>query len=277
MIKLMYITNQPHIAKIAEAAGVDRIFIDMESLGKKKRQGGMDTVQSHHTFEDVANIRAVVTDAQLLVRCNPIHEACEGYCSSKEEIETVIQNGADMIMLPYFKTAEEAGRFLSMVNGRAKTNLLVETPEAVAEIDKILELPGIDEVHIGINDLSLGYHKKFMFELLTDGTVEQLCKKFREAGIPFGIGGIASLGRGLLPAEYLIKEHYRLGSTAAILSRSFCNANRIADINIIRRIFHNGVKDIRAFEQECMQADLADLLDNKSEIDGIVAEIVHKL
>lgn len=276
MIKLMYITNQPHIAKIAEAAGVDRIFIDMESLGKKKRQGGMDTVQSHHTFEDVAAIRAVLTDADLLVRCNPIHEACEGYCSSAEEIETIIQNGADIIMLPYFKTVEEAAFFIEMVGGRAKTDLLVETPEAVEAIDEILALPGIDEVHIGINDLSLGYQKQFMFELLTDGTVERLCKKFREAGIPFGIGGIASLGRGLLPAEYLIKEHYRLGSTAAILSRSFCNANRIADINIIRRIFHNGVKEIRAFEQECSWADMEDMLRNKQEIDRIIGTILEQ-
>lgn len=49
MLKLMYITNDPAVAKIAADAGVDRIFIDMEVLGKAERQGGMDTVQSHHT------------------------------------------------------------------------------------------------------------------------------------------------------------------------------------------------------------------------------------
>lgn len=274
MIKLMYITNQVRIAQIAEAAGVDRIFVDMESLGKQERQGGMDTVQSRHTFADVANIRSVISKADLLVRCNPLHEACDGYCGSDEEIERIVQNGADMIMLPYFKTAEEAASFIALVDGRAKTDLLIETPEAVEAIDEILAIPGIDEVHIGINDLSLGYHKKFMFELLCDGTVEKLCEKFRAAGIPYGIGGIASLGRGLLAAEYLIKEHYRLGSTAAILSRSFCNANRIADINIIRRIFRNGVYDIRAFEEECAQADEEDLLKNKREIERIVKTIV---
>ena len=165
MIKLMYITNRPGIARIAEAAGADRIFIDMESFGKQDRQGGMDTVQSHHTFADEAAIRSVVSDAELLVRCNPIHEACEGYCGSDEELETIIQNGADIIMLPYFKTVEEVAFFLEKVGGRAKTDLLVETPEAVTAIDEILSLPGIDEVHIGINDLSLGYHKRFMFEL----------------------------------------------------------------------------------------------------------------
>lgn len=276
MIKLMYITNQPRIAQIAEAAGVDRIFVDMEHLGKQERQGGMDTVQLRHTLQDVANIRSAVTKAELLVRCNPIHEPCRGYCGSETEIETAIRNGADILMLPYFKTVEEVRRFLQLVDGRAKTDLLVETPEAVEAIDEILSLPGIDEVHIGVNDLSLGYGKKFMFELLVDGTVERLCDRFRSAGIAYGIGGIASLGRGLLPAEYLIREHYRLGSTAAILSRSFCNANRIADINIIRRIFHNGVQDIRAFEEECSRADMQQLLDNKKEIDRLVMEIVSK-
>ena len=113
-----------------------------------------------------------------------------------------------------------------------------------------------------------------MFELFCDGTVESLCGKFRESGIPYGIGGIASLGRGMLPAEYLIKEHYRLGSTAAILSRSFCNANRITDMRIIRRIFHNGVYDIRAFEEECAHADEEELLQNQREIEKIVKTIV---
>ena len=44
MLKLMYIKNSPDVAKIAENAGVQRIFIDMEYIGKSVRQGGMDTV-----------------------------------------------------------------------------------------------------------------------------------------------------------------------------------------------------------------------------------------
>lgn len=39
-LKLMYITNQPEIAQIAESAGVDRIFVDLEYIGKSDRQGG---------------------------------------------------------------------------------------------------------------------------------------------------------------------------------------------------------------------------------------------
>lgn len=40
----MYITNRPEVAHIAELSGVDRIFVDLETIGKQERQGGMDTV-----------------------------------------------------------------------------------------------------------------------------------------------------------------------------------------------------------------------------------------
>ena len=63
MLKLMYITNQPEIAQIAESAGVDRIFVDMEYIGKDERQKGLDTVKSHHTVEDVARIKRSVANA----------------------------------------------------------------------------------------------------------------------------------------------------------------------------------------------------------------------
>lgn len=250
-LKLMYITNRPEIAQIAESAGVDRIFVDMEYIGKSDRQGGMDTVQSHHTCDDVTAIRAAITKADLMVRVNPIHEATVQYSSSKEEIDTVIANGADIIMLPYFKTAKEVRTFVDLVAGRAKTLPLVETPEAFEVIDEILDIDGIDEIFVGLNDLSLGYGKKFMFELLSDGTVEKLCFKFKQKGIPYGFGGIASLTKGMLPAEYIVKEHYRMGSTCVILSRSFCDVNKINHMGIISSTFINGVKELREFEKEC--------------------------
>ena len=250
-LKLMYITNRTEIARMAEKAGVDRIFVDMEYIGKDIRQGGMNTVQNHHTVEDVKRMRKILTSADLLVRCNPIHDATDEYCSSQDEIEEIIDAGADIIMLPYFKTVDEVKCFLDCVGKRAKTLLLVETPEAVECIDDILSLDGIDEILIGLNDLSLGYGKKFMFELLSDGTVESLCLKFRLKGIPYGFGGIASLGKGLLPAEYVIKEHYRIGSTCAILSRSFCNTNIMEDIDEIAPIFSRGINEIRNLEKQC--------------------------
>ena len=183
MLKLMYITNRPEIAMIAESAGVDRIFVDMEFIGKDARQKGLDTVKSHHTVQDAANIKQAISKAELLVRINPIHDALPNYASSEDESDAVIEAGADILMLPFFKTVEEVRTFVRLVGGRAKTMLLLETPEAVEIVDEILEVPGIDEIHIGLNDLSLGYGMKFMFELLADGTVERLCFKFRRKGM----------------------------------------------------------------------------------------------
>ena len=39
--------------------------------------------------------------------------------------------------------------------------------------------------------------------------------------MPFGFGGIARIGDGLLPAEKILAEHVRLGSSSVILSRTF--------------------------------------------------------
>lgn len=254
MLNLMYITKKTEIAKIAESAGVDWIFVDMEFIGKDIRQYGLDTVQNHHTIADVINIKNCVTKAQVLVRINPIHTAMADYFSSKEEIDATIEAGADILMLPYFKTVSEVKKFLEYVSGRTKTCLLVETPEAALLLDEILELDGVNMIHLGLNDLHLALGMKFMFELLADGTVDRLAKKIKSKGIPFGFGGIATLEGGLLPGTAVLKEHYRLGSSMVIISRSFCNLDKITDLEEVRRIFNTGIASIRRLEKEAETA-----------------------
>lgn len=250
----MYITNKPEVAKIAEDVGVDWIFIDMEFIGKDSRQGGLDTVQNHHTVEDVKNVRKAVMKSRVLVRINPLHEALEDYPSSEEEIDAVIDAGADIVMLPYFKTVREVRKFLDYVGGRAKTCLLVETPEAGMLLDEILELKGIDMIHIGLNDMHIALGMKFMFELLADGTVDQMAKKISAKGIPFGFGGIATLEGGAVPGAMILKEHYRIGSSMVIVSRSFCNTDFVTDKEEVKRIFTEGIGKIRKLEKEAYQA-----------------------
>ena len=272
-MKLMYITNRPEVAVIAERNGVDRIFVDMEYIGKDLRQGGMDTVQSRHTIEDITALRSVVKKAELLVRCNPIHEATEQYCSTKEEIDKIVAAGADIIMLPFFKTVQEVKTFINAVDGRTKTMLLFETPDSYKNADEILEIEGIDEVYIGLNDMSLGFGKKFMFELLADGTVEDLCQKFRNKGYPFGFGGIAVPGGNVpLPAERILKEHYRLGSSCVILSRSFCNVDK-TPYKELDNCFRDGVNKIRAEEIICKNHPELIML-NQAEVTEIIKSIV---
>ena len=267
-LELMYITNNVEIAAIAEDSGVDRIWIDLERIGKQERQPG-DTVKSNHTIEDIKRIKQQLIKSKVMVRVNPINE------SSGEEIDQVIKNGADIIMLPYYKTIDEVKCFLNYVDGRARTNLLLETKEADACLDETLELKGIDEIHIGLNDLHLSYGRKFMFELVADGTVERICHKIMSANLSYGFGGIARLGAGLLPADYLIPEHYRLGSTRVILARSFCNG-AVFEQNKqdFEKQFKDGVRDIRRYEDSLKQKPPSFFIENQIKIKECIDKII---
>lgn len=271
----MYITKNPKIAQIAEDAGVDWIFVDMEFIGKDARQGGLDTVQNHHTVEDVANIRAAIKKAEVLVRVNPIHEALSDYPASNEEIEEVINAGADIIMLPFFKTAQEVEAFICYVQGRAKTCLLVETPEAAAKLEQIIEIPGIDMIHIGLNDMYLALKMKFMFQLLANGSIDKWANIIRSKGIPFGFGGLASLDGGAIPGRMILKEHYRLESQMVIISRAFCNTDKIKDLEEIQQIFSKGIHSIRNLENKMASLSSEDFKSNHDAVCMAVEKIVR--
>lgn len=268
---LFYITNRPEVALIAEKYGVDRIWIDLEVLGKEARQGNMDTVKSHHKVSDISTVKHLLSKSELMVRINSWYEG------SVDEVEAVIAAGADIIMLPYWKTAEEVNKFVDSVDGRCRTSLLLETKEAVECIDAVLSQGGFDEIHIGLNDLHLSYGMTFMFELLSDGTVERLCNKFKAKGIPYGFGGIAKLGDGLLLAEKIIMEHYRLGSSRAILSRTFCDNMKIESIDEIDIVFRENMKNLREYENSLHNLSEADFISNKMEIVDAVRDIVASI
>ena len=268
---LMYITNRLDVALIAQKYGVERIWVDLETIGKEERQKEQNSVKSHHKISDIANIAPHLTTSQMMVRINPWNP------HSKEEIEAVIAAGAQIIMLPYWKTVNEVKSFLSAVNGRCKTSLLLETKEAENCLDEVLELPGIDEIHIGLNDLHLSYGLDFMFEVLTNGTVERICKKIAAKGIPYGFGGIAQIGQGAVPAEKIMVEHYRLGSTRVILSRSFCNYEQIETLDEIDRVFAQNIKKLRTFEESISQLSAQEVENNKRELAVAVAQVAANL
>jgi 2-keto-3-deoxy-L-rhamnonate aldolase RhmA len=268
---LMYITNNPEIALVAEKHGINRIWIDLETHGKEERQKNMNTVKSKHKVEDIGVIKQLLTKAEILVRVNPWNE------NSWKEIDSVVEAGADIIMLPMWTCVEEVQNFLVAVGGRTKTTLLLETKEAVECINTVIQLPGIDEIHVGLNDLHLSFGMTFMFELLSNGTVEMLCNRFKAAGIPYGFGGIAKIGEGMLPAEKIVLEHYRLGSTRAILSRTFCNNAEIDNINEIDRVLDINVKVLREFEEYAANVGLSVYQANKVEVVECVNKVVSAM
>lgn len=212
----LLITVVPEIASHAQDCGVDSLFVDMETRGKAERQGHLDTHKSAHTYADVARIAAVLTQAQLLVRINPPWEGTSG------EVEAAIDAGAQRLMLPMFRTQTEVADFKHAVARRVPVTLLVETATSLARLPVILPLlEEGDRVHFGLNDLCIDMGLGFLFEVLGGRLLDGPAAVCRNAGIPFGIGGVGRLGTGEVPAEWILSEHARLGSEWVILSRAF--------------------------------------------------------
>ena len=270
-LKLMYITNDPYTALAAEKGGCDRIWIDLETKGKEERQKNMNTVKSNHTISDIKNMSRILTKSELMVRINPWDD------DSKNEIEEVVSAGADRIMLPMWKTAEEVNEFLKTLDSRTKNILLLETKEAVECLDEVLKNPLIDEIHIGLNDLHLSYGLDFMFELVADGTVERICKKIADKGILYGFGGIARIGEGQLPADKILCEHIRLKSSAVILSRSFYDSKKAKNKKEANETFTFELMKFRQKEKEYSRYSKEKLVTEHNEVIKIVNEISSQI
>lgn len=94
-------------------------------------------------------------------------------------------------------------------------------------------------------------------------------------GFPTALGVLPDLRHGLIPAEYIIGEIYRLGSSMAIVSRSFCNVKE--DYESIEKIFKKGVRDIRSFEEKIRKKDYRYFLKNQRILKKRIAEIEESL
>lgn len=244
-MKFLFITNDPAIARHAYHNGAEWVMVDLEKHGKQERQGHLDTVMSAHSVDDVATLREVLPPGSLLVRLDPINQA------SAQQVDAAIEAGADWLMLPFFHGPDEVAHFCRMVGGRRPVMLLAETPGACDLIAECCAIDGVERVHIGLNDLSLLTKRNFMFQLLTDGTVDRVAAQLRAIGMPFGIGGVARVGEGDLLAEDIVLQHVRLGSDAAILSRTFhrraerleeieADMNFAAEVEKLRLAFRHG-------------------------------------
>lgn len=65
-MRLLYITKDPAVGLVAQRAGIDWIFVDMEYRGKSDRQANRDTVISAHTLEDVQAMRQTISCEVLM-------------------------------------------------------------------------------------------------------------------------------------------------------------------------------------------------------------------
>lgn len=266
----MILAADPKSALDAQNAGIDRVFYDLEYIGKEARQHGRNTVKSFNNIDDIPEVRKVLNQSELLVRTNPIH------AYSRQEVEKAINYGADILMLPMVMDQHDVEQYVQMVNGRAKICIMIETAAAMARLDKILAVPGVDELFIGLNDLHISMGLTFMFELLSDGLVEYIANKCNKAGMPFGFGGIARIGEGDLPSDYILGEHARLGSSSVILSRTFKGVVGV-DANARPIDLNEEVSKVRNRMNEFENWTTADYQENRLRITEAVDKIVNKI
>ncbi len=210
-------TNAPDLAARADAAGIDRVGLDLESIGKRDRQAGLGTWISPHSEQDLPALAEALSRAQLFARTEPMNADLE------DQVERLLAAGVDVLMLPMFSTADEVNRFADLVAGRATAVLLLETAEAVGRIDEIVAIEGIHEIHLGLNDLALSLGATNRFEVLTGEAVAHVAEATVQAGLGFGAGGVGRVDdRSLpIPADLIYAQYARLGATAALISRSF--------------------------------------------------------
>ena len=73
-------------------------------------------------------------------------------------------------------------------------------------------------LHIGLNDMHLSYDLNFIFETISKKIIDPLVEQFKAKSIPYGIGGIAPMDKGLLKGDLILE---RVCKTPVLLQVSF--------------------------------------------------------
>ncbi len=211
------LTRDPVVAELGDRAGIEHIGLDFETQGKRERQPDSGAWISDHGVSDIEPIRRALTHAHLFARSDPVYDGSAG------QIERLLEAGVNSLMLPMFTTAQEVSRYIDLVGGRAYVSLLLETPQALVRIDDILQVPGIDEISVGLNDLHRAMGLRSHFEILTSDLMTRLSEKVRSRGVRFGFGTLGKVGDTGLPTppDLVYAQYPRLGATTGRLFRFF--------------------------------------------------------
>lgn len=248
--RLTLLTAEPELAAAADAAGVDRVGVDVEQIGKATRQRARPGARlSAHRLEDLAALRPKVRRAKLFCRLDPPHPG------GRDQIERALDLGATCLMLPYFREVDEAAAFVDAVDGRAEVILLAETAAAFWRVEALAALGGVDEIMVGLNDLTWDCGMNSQFELLAAPPMEAFARTVAASGKRLGLGGLGRTDDESLPIapELIYAQYPRLGAQSAWLARSF-TANRPlgelagAIVRLRGRLDHWARQDAKALE-----------------------------
>ena len=161
LIGTLLTTASPEVAEVLALAGFDWLFIDLE-------HGCLSIQDAQRAIQAVAG------------RCFTVVRVPE---ATDENIKRVLDTGCDGIIAPHVNRADEARRivalakyppdgvrsaglgraqgyglrfadYIASANGQSVVIVQIEHKDAVANVDEILQVPGIDALFIGPYDLS---------------------------------------------------------------------------------------------------------------------------
>ncbi len=194
------LSRSPDVARIAKASGHDFIFIDVQhSIFNLETIGFMAQTAMEIGVAPVARVRGVYD----------------------QDVPLLLDNGVTGIVFPDVNTAEEARhcvnvtRFAplgrrSVTGGYPHFNFkatpvpvsapalneatlvvcMIESPEGVANVEKIAAVPGIDVIHIGMNDLLTNMGKPGQYgDPELKAAVDRIFAACHANGIEPGCGG----------------------------------------------------------------------------------------
>ena len=188
--------------------------MDWERRGKRARQAGADTQINGDTPEQLAAVRAA-TPGIVLCRVN----AWSRWTSA--EIELAVHLGADEVLLPMVRRADEVVAALEVAAGRCGLGILVETTDAVRSVEALAALP-LARIYLGLNDLMIDRGGGSLFEALVDGTVDRVAAAATGAGVAFGVAGLTLPEAGRpVPCRLVLGALARVDASFTFLRRSF--------------------------------------------------------
>jgi 2-keto-3-deoxy-L-rhamnonate aldolase RhmA len=260
-------TADPSHAAAAQAAGVDRIGIDLEVHGKAARQVSRPSWIAGHTLDDMRALGAVVPAGKRFARIHPFE------LGGRDELEQVLALGARFVMLPMFSSAAEALEFVRAVDSRAVPVLLLETVPAVDDLDALLASDSEFEVHVGLNDLGISRGHASPFHVLLDPLLSGISRRVVASGRRLAVGRLARpADAGLpVPADLVCALTVSLGAGASFVSQYFARGIDPADPEAMA--FHvDGLRRRLAYWSQASPGELSAALDAlKQAVDRIPA------
>ncbi|MCX7895719.1 MAG: aldolase/citrate lyase family protein [Thermoanaerobaculum sp.] len=249
-LALFVFSTDPRFIAQADAGGVDGYVVDWEYRGKAERQEGFDTQINRHTVADLHRVREA-TRNRVICRIHPWGPW------SVREVEEAVAGGADEILLPMVRSAEEVQRVLDLVRQRCGVGILVETVAAVAAREELAQLP-LSRVFFGLQDLAVERKTPNPFRAVHDGTVEKVRAAF---SVPFGFAGLTlPEGGNPIPCRLLLAELVRLRCHFTFLRRSFHRDVKDKDVTAALHRLRQAVEEAFLLPPEALAASHRQLL-----------------